>query len=340
MLVNKHIRNMHRQKGWEACLEINLQVVAALHRFERMNPLQQFGVQFWATCPWMTFLSFSSKNTSCRRLSLLLVTIYSAWAFSALFYSSTALAPGQDIDCDLKSELLTLIVSSTVVAIGATLLARGPAQLLGVIQGWENEYFWSFAIGYLLLSALVICIFLASVSAADGTKWLTTVGADLAIRIFLGPASKVSFRSMAMRFRPQKKATAASLWPEFEEEGFELCLAEIAVIDDAGHVFSPSSESPLRLSVEVLGHPQTSVSCMLLSSWAQADLSDMCFQVWPQQTLIFSIFGSPSTSTLLASGSMQAKNAEQGFQGILALHQNTQELKAKLDVNINISLSI
>ena len=282
----------------------------------------------------MTFLSFSSKNTSCRRWSLLLVKIYSAWAFSALFYSSTALAPGQDIDCDLKSELLTLIVSSTVVAIGATLLARGPAQLLFVIQGWENEYFWSFAIGYFLLSALVICIFLASVSLADGTKWLATVGADLAIKVFLGPASKVGSRSIAMRFRPQKKATAASLWPEFEEKGFELCLAEITVIDDAGHAFSPSSGSPLRLSVEVLGHPQKFASCMLSSSWERADLSDMCFHVWPQQTLIFSIFGSPSASTLLASGTLQAKNAQQGFEGILALHQNTQDVKAKLEVNI------
>ena len=140
------------------------------------------------------------------RCAVLLGKIYSSWAVSAVFYGSTAIAPGQEAGvpvaravthqdgCTPPEGLLDQLVRSAVVMLVSVFFGALPFLVMlrlfhcatpGGMAG-KKLIFWGFLFLYFVFCILTVCIFIALVGTADATKWFLTSALDIAVSLCLG----------------------------------------------------------------------------------------------------------------------------------------------------------
>ena len=139
------------------------------------------------------------------RCAVLLGKIYSSWAVSAVFYGSTAIAPGQEAGalvavlrrqdgCTPPEGLLDQLVRSAVVMLVSVFFGALPFLVMlrlfhcatpGGMAG-KRFVFWGFLFLYFVFCILTVCIFIALVGTADATKWFLTSSLDIGTSLCLG----------------------------------------------------------------------------------------------------------------------------------------------------------
>ena len=174
--------------GW------HLEAHAILSRFGEQRVFWKLLTLYRVHCRWFNFVAPSLRATCAQRCAVLIAKLHSGWAVMAVFYGSTALAPGQP-DCTPPEELLEKLVRSAVVSWISAVVGSLPfVALLAVVnlggsrpQRIWTTLFWTFLMAFLLFCVLVICIFLASVSPADGERFLISCMVNLVTSLLFLP---------------------------------------------------------------------------------------------------------------------------------------------------------
>ena len=182
------LRQVSGVTGWHQ------QARSVLSHFSEQKLLFKLTMLYQVNCRWFSFATPSLKASCTQRCSVLLAKLYSGWAIMALFYDSTALAPGQP-ECAPPEALLDKLVRSAVVAwISAAFGSLPFVMLLAVVhlggnraRSLRTNIFWSYMTLHTTLCALVVSIFLASVSPADEEKFLISSLTNLFTSVLVTP---------------------------------------------------------------------------------------------------------------------------------------------------------
>ncbi|CAK9042298.1 GPS domain-containing protein, partial [Durusdinium trenchii] len=233
---------------------------------------------FWYSmqCRWISFQHLNARSSSMVRCSVLLGKIYSGWAMSAVFYGSSAISPGEEDGCLPVEGFLDALVRSLVVQIISAFFGALPFvvlvflfyQLKGVRLSIRTGIFWSCLAIYFLLCIMVVCIFIASTSSSDGTKWFmtSTLGILLSlirplVLIFLMwmvVTTAVWIDARRKRFPSSHPQAAYHIlpWPSLDSIiAYEVKFASLEVIERK----RSSTRKLFIVTIEVGGRPKSRV---------------------------------------------------------------------------------
>ena len=167
---------------------------SALREFDRTSFRSKLFALYNMNCKFIHVLDPRMSSTCTQRTAAVISKVYSGWAVSAVFFGATALAPDQP-DCVPPETLLEKVIRSVVIAwISAIAGAIPLVALIGICQKAaiipprpRLIFFWTVLVSYFLLCLMVICIFIASVSATGSEKWLISALTSVLQSTFLSP---------------------------------------------------------------------------------------------------------------------------------------------------------
>ncbi|CAE7191251.1 hypothetical protein AK812_SmicGene24869 [Symbiodinium microadriaticum] len=250
-----------------------------LERFHRESFTYQASVSFRAFCKWLDWTKPAMRSSSVERLAATLANFWSGLALVSVFYSTQALQANLPEECEIFEGLLESILRGFVSAwIGAVL---GFLPLLAVLLlehklvaaqlgACARVLFWAFVACLwqqcpaTLRSVLVICIFISSVSVADGEDFLISATTGVVRSLCLTPGLLVCL------FLPLVACTDVDTSLPFagsRAKTYALRLERIRIASKQSDI------SDVCLSCQVPGHLQASTR-VAVNSEAQADAAD------------------------------------------------------------------
>ena len=176
-------------------------------------------------CSFIQVLDPRMSSTCTQRTAAVISKVYSGWAVSAVFFGQTALAPDQP-DCVPPETLLEKVIRSVVIAwISAIAGAIPLVALIGICQKAaiipptpRLIFFWTVLVSYFLLCLMVVCIFIASVGAADSEKWFISALTSVLQSTFLSPML-LAFAMVLWLHRGGLEGTAAKDFAKWQHSG-------------------------------------------------------------------------------------------------------------------------
>eukprot|EP00931_Biecheleriopsis_adriatica_P088723 TRINITY_DN6297_c0_g1_i3.p1 TRINITY_DN6297_c0_g1~~TRINITY_DN6297_c0_g1_i3.p1 ORF type:complete len:1400 (-),score=209.94 TRINITY_DN6297_c0_g1_i3:137-3922(-) len=177
---------------------------------------------------------------SCR-VAVVVASILGAAAANAVFFQSAGGVAGLDdpAECQVQRTLIELATESFTVGCVSGLFTSIPTALLlklgsrgSVVVGLSLRQvrtrrtlrailFWTFMWLYWLLSLFVVATFIASVTALDANRWLTSFGVSTMMKLVLFPCLLALglelWLSLLLRFRPTK--TSEVVHQQFNMQG-------------------------------------------------------------------------------------------------------------------------
>ncbi|CAE7310286.1 unnamed protein product, partial [Symbiodinium pilosum] len=103
------LRKVSGVTGWHR------QARSILARFMEEKLIWKLVFLYQAHCRWFSFATPSLKASCTQRCMAILAKLHGGWAIAAIFYGSTALAPG-DPDCTPPEAFLDKLVRSATIA--------------------------------------------------------------------------------------------------------------------------------------------------------------------------------------------------------------------------------
>eukprot|EP00931_Biecheleriopsis_adriatica_P088725 TRINITY_DN6297_c0_g1_i5.p1 TRINITY_DN6297_c0_g1~~TRINITY_DN6297_c0_g1_i5.p1 ORF type:complete len:1452 (-),score=211.50 TRINITY_DN6297_c0_g1_i5:137-4078(-) len=176
-----------------------------------------------------------------RRVAVVVASILGAAAANAVFFQSAGGVAGLDdpAECQVQRTLIELATESFTVGCVSGLFTSIPTALLlklgsrgSVVVGLSLRQvrtrrtlrailFWTFMWLYWLLSLFVVATFIASVTALDANRWLTSFGVSTMMKLVLFPCLLALglelWLSLLLRFRPTK--TSEVVHQQFNMQG-------------------------------------------------------------------------------------------------------------------------
>lgn len=311
---------------------------------ETLRKMNQKGLRsrmllwYQVNCKWLKFLHVNLHSTCCMRCAVLLAKIYSGWAMSAMFFDASATAPGADEGCVPPETLLERILTSFFVSMISTLVGAMPLVLLVVLFQRERVpermrllAFWGFTIPYFLLCAMMIAIFLASVSPHDGTKWLASSLMGLGIDLLLYPlALTLLFSIILTRYSEE----------EIEVLPWERHAFDLYHVQGCEMVVQCRRQAEFTATCEVAGHPNTAISMEIHVDRGTTFRfpPDAFLELKSKQLLLFSVYEvrRPRPPKLLGRAAVKMDDlVHRDFKGTLHLQLNHLEVK---DAAVGVSI--
>lgn len=238
------------------------------------------------------------------RTSVLLGKIYSGWALSAVFYGASSIAPGEEDGCTPVEGLLDQLVRAFTVQLISS--AFGALPFIALVFFFyrfqmirlsiRRGIFWCFLFCYFFLCVGVVCIFIASVSPADATKWFYTSLIDL-IMTWLLPVLLSAAVLMIMSFYWLESAKTRRVgheeashpvlpWPSLESlQMYEVKMGSLEVLE-----YKVKKKKPFLVTCEVAGCPDTSQSFERMQDEGSYRVSEGVFTTSEDNQLLFSVY--------------------------------------------------
>ncbi|CAE7207777.1 unnamed protein product [Symbiodinium microadriaticum] len=282
------LRQVSGVTGWHQ------QARSVLSHFSEQKLLFKLTMLYQVNCRWFSFATPSLKATCTQRCSVLLAKLYSGWAIMALFYDSTALAPGQP-ECAPPEALLDKLVRSAVVAwISAAFGSLPFVMLLAVVhlggnraRSLRTNIFWSYMTLHTTLCALVVSIFLASVSPADEEKFLISSLTNLFTSVLVTPLLLTVLFGICLLSR-QGDLGQMLQWRQDDQFGISIESVEIP-LEQLHAALKLDSRLAVTVVVEVFGDHSSSVNLKMVSDSGNTFSSTAAILVTKNQVLFFTI---------------------------------------------------
>ncbi|CAE7022038.1 unnamed protein product [Symbiodinium sp. KB8] len=269
------------------------QARSILSKFSEQRLLLKLTMLYQVHCRWFSFATPSLKASCAQRCSVLLAKLYSGWAIMAVFYGSTALAPDQP-ECAPPEALLDKLVRSAVIAWISAIFGSVPfVVLLALVHFGGNSassartnLFWGYMTIHLILCALVVSIFLASVSPADGEKFLLSTVTNLLTSLLVTPVLLTVLFGACMLARADDLDRLLE-WQQ--EDQFEVSVSKVVVPVEQ---LQATMKLDLRLNVTVLAEvfgDHSSSTTLDRNKVSGSFSSSDTFLVTKRQVLMFTV---------------------------------------------------
>lgn len=276
-----------------------------LREFENRHIGKRISFWYRMNCIWFSIFHPSPKTTCLVRTSVLLGKIYSGWALSAVFYGASSIAPGEEDGCTPVEGLLDQLVRAFTVSLISSAFGALPFvalvfffyRLRKLRLSIRRAIFWSFLFCYTFLCVGVVCIFIASVSPSDATKWFYTSLIDL-LMTWLLPVLVSAAVLMIMSFYWFESAKTSKRvgheeashpvlpWPSLESlQMYEVKMGSLEVLE-----YKVKKKKPFRVTCEVAGCPDTSQSFERMQDEGSYRVSQGVFTASEDNQLLFSVY--------------------------------------------------
>jgi len=282
------LRQVSGVTGWHQ------QARSILSHFSEQKLFFKLSMLYQVHCRWFSFATPSLKASCAQRCSVLLAKLYSGWAIMALFYGSTALAPGQP-ECAPPEALLEKLVRSAVVAwISAAFGALPFVMLLAVVhlggnraRSLRTNIFWGYMTLHTMLCALVVSIFLASVSPADGERFLISSLTNLLTSLLISPLLLTVLFGICLLSRP---GDLGQMLQWRQDDQFEISIENVEIpLEQLQAALKLDTRLAVTALVEVFGDHSSSVNLKMVSDFGSTFSSTAPILVTKNQVLFFTV---------------------------------------------------
>ncbi|CAE7295130.1 unnamed protein product [Symbiodinium sp. CCMP2592] len=293
-----------------------------------------------AYCSWVRVLEPSLRVTCLERAAVALCKFYSGLAVAAVFYSQSAVAPGQDEGCSIFQDPLAQLIRTAVVAWVSAMVGLLPflalMPLFEKLRSMELKtrhiIFWTFISTYLLTCILVVCIFQSMVSYKDTLDWMYSAAQTLAFSLILTP---LLMATVVLLFVHSANIDLDEHLPFHAKDDhcYKVTLRNMTVSGEEWQ--DQGRRSQLCARWEIAGHPETAT---ITTFQADADGEIELDGVMPYHALLVSIYLRPKSSTLRLLGNAALpsdKFIHSGFGGELPLY-----LRGKAVPGMQVGVSI
>ncbi|CAE7557766.1 unnamed protein product [Symbiodinium sp. CCMP2592] len=315
---------------------------SALDKFWQINCCSKLVVLFRMNCAYINVLEPRTTSTCLQRTAVLIARLYSGWAVSAVFYSSSSIAAGQP-DCEPKVALLETVVRSVVIAfitaaVGALPLALVMALVTKVVlipMQIRLMLFWTLLTAYFLLCLMVVCIFIASVSLSDSEKWFVSALTNVLTGAIFSPLLISSVMSCWLRKLEQLITKVASQWQSQKLQELvhmeSIWLSEVAL-----KTVLKSDPVEMTITCQVAGHDEVTE----LQEDEGSFRSPIPYKLEAHQLFVLSVYRGARDTTqrnLIACAFFHVDQLQDGyFQGSLPLFLDDNNLHVALNATVTV----
>jgi len=252
-------------------VDAHMKAQKCIRDFSSYGLRQKAQALYKASNAWVRFTEPSPLNSCVFRCSLHFAQIYSKWAVAAVFFNLSARAPDQGEECEVFERFPEMMIRAAFVSALSTLLGILPFLLPLLLRRCPQSctpvakiisYTYTFV--YFAVCNIVVCVFLSSVTLADGLKWFASGIMGLMSSLLLMPAL-VACASLLLLHNTSADADELYNWGPSDREGevwrYLECRPEISIsLATQRLLLCKHPACSLEVICQVAGLPETAVT--------------------------------------------------------------------------------
>jgi len=326
------LQSLYQVSGQTA---LHLQVLAYVARFHSSPLCEQARILYGCFCKWVRLLGPDLHVTSLERSAVAMCQLFSSLAVAAVFYNQGAVAEGQEAieGCAIFQDPLAQYVRTAVVSMVALVVGDIPPAILMVLYQKlrsrefvvSHVVFWTFMSSYFVACLLVVCIFQASVSAADGINWMLSTLQRLFFSLLLTPMLLASAAWTCLRLVHLDLDELFPFQPHAEEH-LQVKINSVTMSGAGLRQLDINKSSTLRIKLEVAGHPESAIIVEKLAHDGGPSSLEVRFDgVVVHHTVLATVY--TSTHRVLGHAVIPVEKCLDGFEDGLALTHKGETIK-------------